>query len=173
MQIRRFTLALVVLGAAFGFVSCGDDHDNDIKSVPTAVDTAFQAQYPNGTNTHWETKGAYYVANFRSKGGMVETEAWYTAAGKWAMTEYEFGRDLMYLPAAVSAEFARSEYATWVVDDIDVYEYPNASRNMYVIEVDKPGQQDVDLYFGITDGKAQLLKTAIHRDIDVTPDTQL
>ena len=61
----------------------------------------------------WETKGAYYVADFHEDN--FEKEAWFTKDGVWQMTE----TDLRYadLPAPVRSSYESSTcllYTSWV-----------------------------------------------------------
>lgn len=174
MKTTRISLAALPLLAVAALASCSDNDDNDISSaaVPNPVTTAFVAQYPTASNVEWEKAGKYYKADFRTKGGLVEADAWYTPAGQWAMTQLDYGANILYLPNAVSDAFVASEYSTWKLDDIDEYQYPDASRNLYIIEVEKPGSPDTDLYYRLTDGTATLLRTSTHSSSDLTPDIQ-
>lgn len=130
---------LLALGA-LGLQSCNDDDDH-LSSVPTELKNAFTEKYPSVSNEKWETKGNYYIAEFRQQN--YETSAWFTPNGIWQMTE----TDLPYqaLPAAVKSAFESSEYAKWKVDDVDMLERPDMEK-VYVIEVES-GKQEFDLYY--------------------------
>lgn len=138
MKLKMYFL-LLALGA-LGLQSCNDDDDH-LSSVPTELKNAFTEKYPSVNNEKWETKGNYYIAEFRQQN--YETSAWFTPNGIWQMTE----TDLPYqaLPAAVKSAFESSEYAKWKVDDVDMLERPDMEK-VYVIEVES-GKQEFDLYY--------------------------
>ena len=138
MKLKMYFL-LLALGA-LGLQSCNDDDDH-LSSVPTELKNAFTEKYPSVNNEKWETKGNYYIAEFRQQN--YETSAWFTPNGVWQMTE----TDLPYqaLPAAVKSAFESSEYAKWKVDDVDMLERPDMEK-VYVIEVES-GKQEFDLYY--------------------------
>lgn len=96
MKLKMYFL-LLALGA-LGLQSCNDDDDH-LSSVPTELKNAFTEKYPSVNNEKWETKGNYYIAEFRQQN--YETSAWFTPNGVWQMTE----TDLPYqaLPAAVKS----------------------------------------------------------------------
>ena len=64
------------------------------------------------------------------------------------MTEVDHRNDLNALPQAVRDGFAASAYAQWRVDDIDEIQRPDY-ENVYKIEVEQNGRQDMDLYFDV------------------------
>ena len=82
------------------------------------------------------------------------------------MTETDYGKDLFYLPSVVEKSFSEGEYGTWIVDDIDFYE--RTDKDFYLIEVEKAGQRDMDLYYS-PDGV--LIKAVPDSDVEITPDT--
>lgn len=155
------------------FTACDDDDSANNKiDVPEAVTNAFQAKYPDVAvnSVEWAMKSGYYVAEYHTTANMREVEAWFATDGTWRMTETDNGKDLFLVPTAVSTAFSKSDYATWTIDDIDYYEYPDATKNFYLIEVEKAGQPDTALYFAI-DGS--LLKTTPADNLTITPDTQM
>ena len=106
MKLKMYFL-LLALGA-LGLQSCNDDDDH-LSSVPTELKNAFTEKYPSVNNEKWETKGNYYIAEFRQQN--YETSAWFTPNGVWQMTE----TDLPYqaLPAAVKSAFeSRRRYTS-------------------------------------------------------------
>ena len=153
--------------ALFGAVvltSCDKEDDIRISDVPSAVMNSFDANFPNASRAEWEKKGGYIVAEFWQDG--MDTQAWYNSNGEWLMTEFDWGRNVSALPQAVQEAFQNSAYATWRVDDIDLYERPKDA--FYLIEVETQGQPDRDLYFA-PDGT--LLKDEADRgNHEVTPD---
>ena len=82
MKLKMYFL-LLALGA-LGLQSCNDDDDH-LSSVPTELKNAFTEKYPSVSNEKWETKGNYYIAEFRQQN--YETSAWFTPNGIWQMTE--------------------------------------------------------------------------------------
>lgn len=135
------------------------EHDDDLPSskVPVAIKTAFEAKFPSVIKADWDRKSGYYVAEFRDNG--VEMEAWFDSDAVWCMTETDLRTDLNALPGLVQNAFQTSEYADWRVDDIDKYERPTGV--FYLIEVEKSGQQDRDLFYA-EDGS--LLKDTIDKE---------
>ena len=135
------------------------DHDNDLPSskVPETVKSAFEAKFPAVVKAEWEKKSGYYVAEFRDNG--LDMEAWYDSDAIWCMTETDLRTDLNELPGLVKNAFETSEYMDWRVDDIDKYERP--SGVFYLIEVEKSGQQDRDLFY---DEDGTLLKDVVDKE---------
>lgn len=140
--------------------SCGDD-DKGIK-VPGAFNEALLAKFPQAHDIEWEYKSGYRVAEFKI--GRVETEAWYNTDAGWEMTVRDAGKDASALPVAVAGALADSEYSSWHIDDIDYYE--RIKDAFYVIEVEKHGLTDTDLYFS-PDGA--MLKAVPHTGTDILP----
>ena len=82
------------------------------------------------------------------------------------MTETDLRTDLSALPGLIQNAFQTGNYADWRVDDIDKYERP--AGVFYLIEVEKAGQQDRDLFYA-EDGT--LLKDDVDRENgEVLPD---
>lgn len=160
------------LGVLLGLVvltSCNNDDDDDLRiaDVPNVVVNTLEVKYPGTTLVDWEKELGYFVADFYKDG--VETHVWIDADGKWRMTESDLGKVLSNLPETVLGAFQSSQYADWVVEDIDKYE--RTDRTFYVLEIEKRGQQDRKLFYG-EDGT--LLKDEVDKDNDdVTPDTVL
>lgn len=154
-MIFKKHILLVALCAILGLYSC-DNNDNESISVTSEVKAAFSSKYPNVKNVEWETKSGYYVADFHNG---YESSAWFTADGKWHMTE----TDIPYaaLPDPVKSTFEGSEYASWRKDDVDKLERENV-ETIYVIEVEKTNQE-VDLYYS-TEGV--LIKSIVDIDND-------
>lgn len=66
------------------------------------------------------------------------------------MTEVDHGRNIQDLPQAVQSGYDATVYALqdWRIDDIDEIQRP-AYETIYIIEVEKGGQSDCDLYFDL------------------------
>lgn len=141
MKMKKYFLLLSLGVFAFALQSCDDD-DNDGISVPTELSNALAKEHPNAQRIEWETKGAYYVADFHEDN--FEKEAWFTKDGVWQMTE----TDLRYadLPAPVRSSYESSTYYNvWKVEDVDRLERKEMAV-VYIIEVEK-GNQEMDLYY--------------------------
>lgn len=172
MKLNSFYLPLLALGMVL-LSACSDDDDKiPAESIPTAVADSFKARYPdiNITSVKWETKGAYTVGEFKKTTDSEDIEAWFTTAtGEWKMTETDYGKNLFLIPVEISNAFGMTEYGSlWTIDDICLYEYTDASKNFYLFEVEKAGQQDMEIYFR-TDGS--LIKAIPDTNRDITPDT--
>lgn len=166
---KKFLGLLAAALCIFALPSC-DDNDNDIKynDVPNNIMNTFQQTYPNAGKVEWEKKGKYYVADFINDS--IDMDVWFNPGdGSIAMSEYDYGRNLMYLPPEVDKAFADGEYGYWTVDDVKYYDR-TALNSFYLIEVEKAGQRDKELYYG-SDGK--LIKAIDESNRDITPDTQL
>lgn len=177
MRLKLFTLMIAAVGLT-AFTSCSDDDDKDIKDpnsgVSTEIQQNFKAKYPSVDvkTVKWETKGKYTVAEFSEAANQEQLEAWFnTTTGEWAMTETDFGEDLFLVPAELNAKYYQTEYSSWNIDDMKLYEYPDATKDRYVFEVNKTGQQDMLLYF--TADTYDLVKAVVDTDPVVTPDTAL
>ena len=110
--------------------------------------------FPTVNRVEWEKKSGYYVADFHDNG--VEMDAWFNSDAVWCMTETDLRTNLNELPGLVQNAFQTSEYADWRVDDIDKFERP--AGVFYLIEVEKSGQQDRDLFY---DEDGTLLKNVV------------
>ena len=78
MKLEKYFLLLALGVFAFALQSCDDD-DNDGISVPAELSNALAKEHPNAQRIEWETKGAYYVADFHEDN--FEKEAWFTKDG--------------------------------------------------------------------------------------------
>lgn len=161
---RNLNLVLIaVLGLALG-TAC--EKDDDIRRVDRELSEALNSKFPEATWVEWEKKRDFYVAEFHEGG--TEVKVWYTGNAQWCMTERDLGRSAEALPEAVKESFAASGYAAaWRVDDIDKYERPG--EVFYLIEVEKAGERDRDLFYSET---GALLKDDLDRG-DLFPDTKL
>lgn len=134
---------LLVYCSVLVLSACDDDDDYPSSKVPESVQAALEAKYPAINKVEWEKKSSYYVAEFRDNG--VDTEVWFDSNAVWCMTETDLRTDLNVLPGLIKNAFETGQYADWVVDDIDKYERPD--RTFYLIEIEKSGQRDRDLFY--------------------------
>lgn len=121
-----------------------DDNDNNANSLTPneAVTKAFSEKYPSATRVEWENKSTYMKADFIYNS--LSHKAWFDHNGQWYMTETEL-QHKDRLPEAVQAALTNSEYADWIIDDIDLLERLDAEK-LYIIEV-KNGKQEYELYY--------------------------
>ncbi|RIJ47666.1 hypothetical protein D1614_13885 [Maribellus luteus] len=128
-----------ILSAGLLAASCSDD-DNSV-SVNAAVESTFEAKYPNVNKVDWDLKSTYYVAEFAMENS--EMEAWFSQDGNWIYTE----TDLAYqqLPEVIRNSFEAGEYASWEIDDVDKVERPEG-ESLFIMEVES-GDKELDLYF--------------------------
>lgn len=175
MKTKLLLFGLALFGLAF--TACSDD-DDDINpsAVPESITQAFKAKYPTVTNPQWDREGSFYVAEWIEGNGSREFEAWFRqgtqASSSWAMTNTDYGKDLFMVPAGLNQSFNKTHYATYRIDDIDLYEYPDASRDMYVIEVNAPNTT-VDSLVVFSKVDYTFLKAVQEPIGGITPDTVL
>ncbi len=167
MRTKLFYLFLGILGLAT-VTGCSDDDSTPTPSAPEKCVQALKAKYPDASDVKWEKSGIYYVADFKKLNKTEEAEAWFTPEGVWSMTETDYGKNLFLLPTSVNDAFNKTEYAGSTIDDINFYEYPDTTKDFYLIEVERTGTSDMGLYFK-TDGT--LIKTAPDSGIAITPET--
>lgn len=173
MKTKFLYLALALFGLSF--TACGDDDDDDVtpSQVPEVCTNAFAAKYPDVKNPKWEKNGAYYTAEWRNA-ARCDVEAWFRPGVQqtqsWVMTETDYGKDLFLVPAELNLAFNKTEYATARIDDIELLEYPDETRNIYIFEVEPTGNaQDVLLIFKASD--YTYVKAVNDTGQDITPDT--
>lgn len=147
MKTKELTKWMMVCALGmFSLTSCSDDDDNNI-NVPDNVTRAFSDKYAGVGRVDWDReRGGYLVAEFNKDG--KEYDAWFTETGEWVMTEVDHGKRLENLPQAVQDGYKATTYYTnnWTIDDIDEIQRP-AYETFYIIEVEKRGERDYDLYF--------------------------
>lgn len=167
MKKRLFRNTLMVgLGVMMMglFTSCSDDDDVSVSDVPAAVTKAFNEKYPGAKNVEWEQNAPYFVADFNLN--TFDTEAWFTPAGAWTMTETDYGSLVTMLPEAMQTTFYDSKYADWIVDDVQLYE--RAADTFSLIEVETQGIPEVGVFI---DSFGNILNVVQGDDFNITPTT--
>ena len=181
MRLKLYYLFIAFIGLA-AITGCDDDDAPDVfpsdtpSWLPTQIAGDFQSRCPHATaqNTRWtnDSIGGWYRAEY--EWNRTETDVWYKASDNtWAMTEEDYGKNLFMISAPVNTAFNQSVYATWEIDDITYLTYPDSSRDVYCIEVEKAGEQPMDVYFKESGHTASLYKAVAHSEADPTPDTQI
>lgn len=164
--MNKWISALAVVMAGVGLTACDDD--NDVVNPADKYVDALEALYPGVAQTaSWESRRDYMVAEFSALNA-EDREVWLKKGdASWAMTVTD-GIGFAALPEVVQGAFAAGEYATWTIDDVDYYERPDL--NFYVVEVEKAGNHDTDLYYS-PDGS--LIKAERETGADIYPDTKI
>lgn len=171
MKLKLFYLFIGLIGLST-LCACNDDDDNTVTTpnVPEAIANAFKAKYPDvdSRNVKWEQKGNYMVAEFKKTANMEEVDAWFSATGEWKMSETDYGKNLFLLPTEINDALRDNGYLSWTMDDINYYEYTDASKNFYLFEMTKAGEPETNAFFKADGTK---IKTTIGDQADITPDT--
>lgn len=132
---------------------CSCDKEENGYLTNDAVRNTLKTLYPSAKDISWETKYGYIIADFDApssqnpSGRDVEHTAWFDRDGRWHMTETDIS--VSSLPEAVKTAYQQSEYADWIIDDVDMIERENF-ETVYVIEAEKYSaghDTDVDLYY--------------------------
>ena len=140
-MVKNLYLVLFAVAVIAASTSC--EKDDDIRNPDPIFTQALESQYPDAGWVEWEKKYGYVVAEFWHNGS--ELNVWYDSDASWEMTETDLGRDKSKLPTAVVDTFENSGYASWNIDDLDMYSRPDGTY--YLIEIEKNGDRDRDLYF--------------------------
>ena len=108
-----------------------------VQDIPEKIQSHFKATYPAAVVEDWdkERDGSYEV-EFSING--VEWEAYYSAAHEWLRTERDVKRS--DVPQAVLHAIAKTDYASWKIDDIEEHHTPE-HKSVYEIEVEKTGNK--------------------------------
>ena len=107
---------------------------------PGNIQAAFKKMYPKATDIAWSQDDGYYCANFTMN--EFTKNVWFNTAGQWQMTETDLV-SLDQLSPTVYNAFVSSSYASWVVDDVTMVEFPK----WQAIIVIKVGQDNVDVKY--------------------------
>jgi uncharacterized membrane protein YkoI len=139
--MSKHPLSIVILGTALLLTASTAAQKS---AVPQAVTDRFKALYPNETVKEWELErgGTLWEAEFMRDGRAHE--ACFKPDGTWLWTERDARRD--EVPQAVWDALARTEYAGWKVDDIEVHSTPE-HKAVYQLELEQKGSKDALLHF--------------------------
>lgn len=160
-QITLLAMGVVMMGSA---TACSDDDDVPASQVPAAVSKAFSKKFPGVKDVEWEQNSPYYVADFSLN--TFETDAWFTPAGAWMMTETDYGSLVTMLPVEMQNTFYDSKYADWIVDDVQLYE--RVADTFSLIEAETEGIPKTGVFI---DSFGNILNVVQGDDFDITPTT--
>lgn len=163
-MIKKIMAAALLLLVMTPIAACGDN-DDDKMSPDKELKQALASRYPSMKVDKWEKKKNWSVAEGRIDG--VSADVWFDVSNQWAMTEYDYDRDLTRLPQPVANAIATGDFRDWTVDDIEYFE--RRSESFYRIEVETAGQPDVYLMY-MPDGS---LRGTTAVDVEVYPDFEL
>ena len=107
---------------------------------PSIVQAAFKKMYPKASGVAWSQDSGYYCANFVMNG--FTKSVWFNAQAQWEMTQTDLV-SLDQLSPTVYNSFVAGPYASWVVDDVTMVEFPK----WQAIIVIKVGQDNVDIKY--------------------------
>lgn len=120
---------------------------------PNSVNATFKSMYPKANDIAWSQDDGYYCANFVMNG--FTKNVWFNNQGQWQMTQTDLV-SLDRLSPTVYNAFVSGPYASWVVDDVTMVEFPK----WQAIIVIKVGQDNVDIKYQLFyTPKGMLLKT--------------
>lgn len=157
-------MGMGVVMAGFA-VACSDDDDEvPISQVPAAVTMSFNEMFPNAKGVEWDRYSPYFVADFDVN--TFDTDAWFTPDGTWAMTETDYGSLVTMLPEEMQNTFNASDYADWIVDDVQLYQ--RVADTFSLIEVETAGMPDTGVFI---DSYGNILNVVQGDDFNITPTT--
>lgn len=120
---------------------------------PDNAQVTFRKMYPKANDIAWSQDDGYYCANFVMNG--FTKNVWFDTQGQWTMTQTDLV-SLDRLTPVVYNAFIFSSYASWVVEDVTMVEFPK----WQAIIVIKVGQDNVDVKYQLFyTPKGILLKT--------------
>ena len=96
--------------------------------------------HPKANGIAWSQDDGYYCANFVMNG--FTKNVWFNVRGQWVMTQTDLV-SLDRLSPAVYNAFVSGPYASWVVDNVTMVEFPK----WQAIIVIKVGQDNVDIKY--------------------------
>lgn len=165
-KMKFYLLGAVLMLSTLALGSCGDDDDDTYLPPNQEIVNTFKKLYPNATNVEWKQKGVYYIADCWADGR--EKTVWFDANANWLMTETDID-SINNLPPAVYTAFTEGEYGNWVVDDVDILEYPIKSPE-YVVEVEqKNPKSEIQLFYS-EDGGLLHKKDVTNTDDTIWPE---
>lgn len=126
-KIHLFLLVFFITSAVYA-------QKEDVKesSVPEAIKNSFNKKYPDAKHRSWKTKNGDYEVDFYFENKKHESK--YTLDGTWQKTTRNINKK--DLPAPVIESHNKSEFQSWMIDDIELVETPDY-KILYYIKVVK------------------------------------
>ena len=120
---------------------------------PGNIQAAFKKMYPKANGIAWSQDDGYYCANFVMNG--FTKNVWFNTQAQWQMTQTDLVSLDRVTPTVYNA-FVSGPYASWVVNDVTMVEFPK----WQAIIVIKVGQDNVDIKYQLFySPQGMLLKT--------------
>ncbi|NRR90275.1 PepSY-like domain-containing protein [Winogradskyella undariae] len=133
--MKRFPL-IVMIAVTLGFTSCSDDDDDlSISQVPSEINVAFDAEFPNATDVEYETYGDQYIVEFEI--GNVDYEALYNNDG--SLVKYKYDILISEVPESITTTIA-TDYNNRTIDDAEILVIDDV--NYYLIELNNTPTDD-------------------------------
>lgn len=129
---------------------------------PSNVQAAFKKMYPKANGIAWSQDSDYYCASFVMNG--FTKSVWFNTQAQWEMTQTDLV-SLDQLSPTVYNSFVAGPYASWVVDDVTMVEFPK----WQAIIVIKVGQDNIDIKYQLfyTPGGMMLQKRNVSYMYDI------
>ena len=139
---------------------CSRDNENIPGGIepPKTILDAFNLKYPEATDTEWTVDDDYYVIGF--KNNHLDNKAWFSHTGVWAMIKTDL--PLNQLPEAISASIRQSNYADWLIEEVDTIGRAGMGT-VYKVEVEK-GKQETDLYYTVYGNLIKAIDDAVNQE---------
>ena len=131
--MKKFMICAIALFLLLSTSVFGD-------TPPGNVQSTFKKMYPKANGVAWSQDDGYYCANFAMNG--FTKNVWFNVRGQWGMTQTDLV-SLDRLSPAVYNAFVSGPYASWVVDNVTMVEFPK----WQAIIVIKVGQDNVDIKY--------------------------
>ena len=107
---------------------------------PGNIQAAFKKMYPKANGIAWSQDDGYYCTNFVMNG--FTKNVWFNTQAQWQMTQTDLVSLDRVTPTVYNA-FVSGPYASWVVNDVTMVEFPK----WQAIIVIKVGQDNVDIKY--------------------------
>ena len=133
---------LAIVWMAFAFAACSEDDDAPPYQPDATIASALKQMYPTAEDVVWAKRAQYDVAACQVNGR--ELEIWFDSEANWVMTEVML-KSIHDLLPSVYTTFINSDYHTWKVDEVAVFNYPQYATES-LVEVEK-GNQKIALYY--------------------------
>lgn len=120
--MKRILIVIAAMSALLTAVSC-DKYEDGRPSKE--IRQLFAEMYPDAKDVEWEAEKGYWKVSFETgtAPAIMESEAWYDAAGNWVRTETDI------LPSSVPEEIktilGSSEYGSAMIDEVEYVQTPD------------------------------------------------